>query len=366
MTSSIRTSPITKPITPAAVETPRCGNCETGLAGPFCHMCGQPVRSPVREFFSFIKDGTSDFLRPDHKFFRTLAGLYFRPGLLTTRYLDGQRINFIKPVKLYFSLSLVLFLVIGVQSSFKDSMRPKVSAKGSDFSITLGPSERPGFVVINSEDDAPDLHNRIQAARVQPAKMLRKKPNDEGPAIDFEVNGKPWNADSNPLHYAWLPGFLNRWINNKLTHINAAGAEAEKNPGKVVDSLIRVLPTTMFLLLPIFAGVLKLFYVFRRRLYAEHLLVAVQSHSFMFLSFILITLLGAASPLMSANAGRVASMLMLAMGIWVPLYLLIMQKRVYGQGWPMTLVKFGAVGLTYTLLISVGLAISIVAALANM
>jgi hypothetical protein len=37
---------------------------------------------------------------------------------------------------------------------------------------------------------------------------------------------------------------------------------------------------------------------------------------------------------------------------WMPVYLLIMQKRVYAQGWPMTLLKYGVLGICYTVLLS--------------
>jgi hypothetical protein len=36
----------------------------------------------------------------------------------------------------------------------------------------------------------------------------------------------------------------------------------------------------------------------------------------------------------------------------MPVYLLIMQKRVYAQGWPMTLLKYGVLGICYTVLLS--------------
>jgi hypothetical protein len=32
---------------------------------------------------------------------------------------------------------------------------------------------------------------------------------------------------------------------------------------------------------------------------------------------------------------------------WVPIYLLLTQKRVYGQGWPMTLLKYSVIGVVY-------------------
>jgi hypothetical protein len=40
---------------------------------------------------------------------------------------------------------------------------------------------------------------------------------------------------------------------------------------------------------------------------------------------------------------------------WIPVYLLIMQKRVYGQGWPMTLAKYAVLGMCYSVLVSFAL-----------
>ena len=38
--------------------------------------------------------------------------------------------------------------------------------------------------------------------------------------------------------------------------------------------------------------------------------------------------------------------------LWMPVYLLLMQKRVYGQGWPMTLLKYGVLGVIYSVLLA--------------
>jgi hypothetical protein len=51
---------------------------------------------------------------------------------------------------------------------------------------------------------------------------------------------------------------------------------------------------------------------------------------------------------------------------WMPLYLFLMQKRVYRQGWFWSAFKYGVVGYTYMLLLSIGLTFSVVAALVNM
>ena len=41
------------------------------------------------------------------------------------------------------------------------------------------------------------------------------------------------------------------------------------------------------------------------------------------------------------------------LSLWIPLYLLLMQKRVYGQGWLMTLFKFWLLGTIYFFMLGV-------------
>ena len=351
-------------------QAPVCGNCETTLTGPFCHMCGQAVRSPVREFFSFMFDSASEFMRPDGKFFRSLAALYFRPGLLTTRYLAGQRVSFIKPVKLYLSLSLVLFLLVSFDLSIKSGIRPAVRANGSDVMIGFESPEVGGDKVADAAKPSKAAAAAKPPVAAKPGvraaeeRKLFVMNNDK--FVDFGVNGKPWQETDSPLVVTWLPGFANSWLNAKLTRLNEVGDEAEKHPERVLESLFQVLPTMMFLLLPVFALVLKALYFFRSRLYAEHLLVAVQSHSFLFLSFILLVLLTDIAALAGPNVENFTTALAVIVGCWMPLYLFLMQRRVYRQGWFWTACKYALGGFTYIMLLSIGLTFSVVAALVNM
>jgi len=82
----------------------------------------------------------------------------------------------------------------------------------------------------------------------------------------------------------------------------------------------------------------------------ENLIAALHSHAFLFLSLLLITLVGMLSSWVRPHFALGASALgwlETAMFVWIPVYLLIMQKRVYRQGWPMTLVKYWFIGWLY-------------------
>ncbi len=54
-----------------------------------------------------------------------------------------------------------------------------------------------------------------------------------------------------------------------------------------------------------------------------------------------------------------------ALVIWAPTYLLLMQKRIYRQGWPITIVKYLAVGLCYVWLLSTALLLGVVLSLSH-
>jgi hypothetical protein len=42
----------------------------------------------------------------------------------------------------------------------------------------------------------------------------------------------------------------------------------------------------------------------------------------------------------------------IALLLWMPLYLLLMQKKVYAQGWLMTLLKYSVIGFAYFILLT--------------
>jgi hypothetical protein len=50
----------------------------------------------------------------------------------------------------------------------------------------------------------------------------------------------------------------------------------------------------------------------------------------------------------------------------MPIYLLLMQKRVYRQGWIMTLIKYGVLGGCYMVLLSIGAGISLMISVVSM
>lgn len=88
-----------------------CLNCGAMLGGAFCATCGQ--RAHVhRSLLHLAEELLHGILHFDAKGWRTLPLLGFRPGLLTRRYIDGQRARYVSPLALFlFSVFLMFFVV---------------------------------------------------------------------------------------------------------------------------------------------------------------------------------------------------------------------------------------------------------------
>jgi hypothetical protein len=186
--------------------------------------------------------------------------------------------------------------------------------------------------------------------------------------IDIDWHGKPWNAITNPIDLAWLPGFADHWLNSTLVHIENSKMRIAQEPGLLATAIYRTLPTAIFLLLPFAALLLKVLYFFKRRLFAEHLLFAIQCHSFVFLSFILLFLLGRIGTWFVGANAAMAPILGLPLALvtfWIPLNLFLSIKRVYQQGWWLSAFKFGAFALSYGVLLVIAFAGAFLASLAS-
>lgn len=330
-----------------------CGNCDAELRGPFCHMCGQSVRSPIRDLFEVVSDGIGEFFHLDGRFFRSLLPLYFKPGWLTMRYLAGQRVSFILPLRMYLVISIAMFLVL----SFETAIDPDGSNGEKGVQVLQFDNTEPGLVLTTPGGQDPLLPAvpRPPLPTV-PGATLPTVPPQAG--IKFNVAGKPWDAKTNPFIITWLPASANARANLELAKVNEKIAIIKKEPDKLADEFFGILPTTMFVMLPLFAAILKILYLFKRRFYAEHLLVALHSHSFMFLNFLLMFAVLETQKLAGGWVASVGSWLLAAMWLWIPIYLFKMQKRVYRQSRFMTMLKYISCAFAYITLLSIGFLIA--------
>ena len=173
--------------------------------------------------------------------------------------------------------------------------------------------------------------------------------------IGTGANTTDWDIENEPVAIPWLPDFANDWLTIQARHGFANANRINTDPKAFINALLKTVPTMLFLLVPVFALLLKVLYFFSRRTYLEHLVVALYSHCWLLLAlfaiFVSMTLRhGVGSTGVAAVLGVFEGLLWLAM----PIYLLVMQKRVYGQGWPMTLLKYFTLGSIYFVMLVFG------------
>jgi hypothetical protein len=90
-----------------------CANCGSLLTGRFCHACGQAAHLH-RSLLHLIEELVHNLLHFDAKGWRTLPLLVGRPGLLTRRYVDGQRTRYVSPLALFLFTGFLMFFIVSL------------------------------------------------------------------------------------------------------------------------------------------------------------------------------------------------------------------------------------------------------------
>lgn len=365
---------------------PACRNCGTPLLGEHCYACGQPVKGLVRPLGNLFGDLLDSVFNIDTRILRTLGPLFAKPGFLSTEYFAGRQVRYVTPVRLFFFLCIVAFFF--AQLSFDvgpDTIRvdDKGATEGTignattvadvekrrDAALAELAKSKQGMVGTPAATGIPGIEAGERAVRTEAAARIRQlqeaqakgepPPKADDNNLNFSVNGKRWDARKNPID-TWMPAFVDRWLNQQVARGNSNVQRLKRDPDAFKDAVLGAVPSTLFVLVPIFALMLKLAYFFKRRLYMEHVVVALHSHAFLCLDLLLVLLVRALDDAVGSSGflgglfGWIEGLLL----AWMPVYLLIMQKRVYAQGWPMTVLKYCTLGFCYSILLSFAIAAS--------
>ncbi|GLQ48120.1 hypothetical protein GCM10007862_31710 [Dyella lipolytica] len=382
-------------------EGVHCANCSTPLEGEYCHHCGQSVHSVLRPVHGLFEEFFETFLHIDGRILHTLPPLLLKPGFLTLEYFSGRRVRYIAPFRLMFVLCLMSFFVMHLAANVIAHRIEQKHAhvvlldNGNDFAQAQTPKQVNDLLErkLSGLDAARQLGNPNVVTQVDNAeRKLREQANDRltqlgaAPANASTAPGKPsglaQNDDSDmdmpvpQVQISWLPDIAKQRLtelfqgirDNIQTYRHGSPTARQEAEQRMITGVFGALPGTMLVLIPVFALLLALVYLFKRRLYMEHLIVALHSHAFLFLSLLLIFLAGMLSTWLKPHAawvGYAMGVIQAPLMIWIPTYLLIMQKRIYRQGWVMTLVKFFFIAWCYCWLLGYALLIAAVLGMAH-
>jgi hypothetical protein len=285
----LRVPAVQPPDTPE--RSARCTNCDAPVSGKYCSVCGQRVEYHLHSLWDFLREAVEVLTHADSRLWRTLGPLLFRPGFLTQQFLAGHRASYLPPLRLYFVLSVLFFLVVSVTSPV----------------TTRSPSETAAV-----DRTASDLRSAPQAA------------SDE-------------LCRSSVGH---LPG--PDWIRRPfLSACQRSHADQSRALGR---SFVQNLGRAMFLFLPLLAAFMTPMYSRARRYYVDNLLLLVHNHAFVFLLMSIYLL-----ALHWMQWGTWTTLLTLAFSCYVVFYSYRSMQRVYAETWLRTLVKFTAIALGYVI-----------------
>lgn len=330
-----------------------CPNCGAEFAGPYCAHCGQERDTHRRTLGKLLGDFFEDILSFDSRILRTARALVSQPGELSCAFREGRTQAYVPPIRLYFFVTLLFFLILGfsgiaivkldvtthtittkdvaqIQKSVTTTMN-KSSAKGSHGSTNFN------FVIGGPHGVKPgSIYPSISTHFFVP---MDTEPHPISPKVRKSIN--QMKSDFNRAKAAMAakgkkPGFGD-WI---IDHITTTMAVLARNPTAVNGPLTTWIPRALFLLLPIFAGLLALFHWGQRKefFFVDHLVFSLNVHSFAF-----VVLIAAVWLAQVLSGGTVGWLALAAVGI----YLLLAMKRVYGQSWTRTGTKFAFLSFIY-------------------
>jgi hypothetical protein len=135
-------------------------------------------------------------------------------------------------------------------------------------------------------------------------------------------------------------------MNQRVDHFR--GMEPRDAARQLIGGYLDHVPQMMFLMLPLFAALLKLLYVGSKRYYVEHFVFALHLHAFAFTCY-LVMIAVRWPPLITV------------LWMWMFVYLFAAMKRVYRQGWFVTAMKYGVLGITYSVVVTIAAMLTFVA-----
>ncbi|HEX3665079.1 MAG TPA: DUF3667 domain-containing protein [Rhizomicrobium sp.] len=330
-----------------------CRNCGEPMPGAYCASCGQERNTHRRSIWGLLHNLVEEIASLDSRMLRTAWALVAQPGELPLAFHEGRTRRYVPAVRLYLFVSLLFFVVLSVTGIA--IVQIELKEVRNAYTVQNGPD---GILRIVGRDGTIKIIplNKVQAA-VKDAGPSSYSAKSLSPGVhssivpDFHFFKRTTASQQHfsPAVWAQLEAvkaqILKSVGNDKNGWIARNGiATVEKlahDPAALNGPLTTWIPRVFFLLLPLYAVLLALFYVRQRKRYyfVDHLVFSLAVHSFVFAT--LIFAVGAAQIL---SGGLVAALIFLAISV----YIFVALKRFYKQGWFITAVKFACVSFIYT------------------
>lgn len=301
-------------------DQPDCLNCGARVDGEYCRRCGQSARSLRRPFHALVWESMETLFALDGRAARTLPALLMRPGRVSRLYLDGARTRFIPPFRLYVLASLIFFVLLPLVMG---GGLPGFGATAPNMQSARDQVERAreaGSMTDEEYAEAMAGLDQVDAAwRAGPGRLAPAPRSEDGEGAGQDEAEADWT------------GLIPPSAIEAIERESARGDPGAERVVRILDDPDRLgvetrrwIPRLMFVLLPVYALLLAMTYLWRRQfLFFDHLIVSLHFHAALFLAMALGVLV---APLI--GWGWVA----LALAVYSNIYLYRLHRTVYGRG----------------------------------
>ncbi len=341
-----------------------CYNCNSELSesAKYCSNCGQKHTTGKVPVYELVYDFLKNVFNIDAKLPKTIFYLLIIPGRLTNEFFKGKHKSYLKPAQVFVFMTLLCFTLITFRAN---NLNTNLSLEGEDESIKLninyneGENEYFYFKGIDTSKYIVDslLSEVKKNIDFKGAKIIDTTFQTFLQADTFSKDSMriPLIMDGNGRNSIKVSKeeiiiydakeLLKRYqINSFITKIMFAQTiKSIKNEKAVLDFLISRLSWTFFLLVPLFALILRLVYIRRKQFYVEHLVFTFHFHAFLFsiISLLLILENVLSTPVKTGIL------------LYLPIYLLISMKVYYKQDFWKTLLKFILLIIGYIIMFTI-------------
>ena len=306
-----------------------CENCGAPLTGKYCAQCGQPGIDYHRSFGTLVADAADAFLNLDERFLKTFGLVLFKPWRLTNDFLAGRRQSYVHPLRIYLLASVAFFFLSSGISNISN----------------------PSTAQSSSMDRQKNMRKRTPSPTATPTASSAASPtaspipSDDKDGLNFHF------SDDDETDRQKSP--FEKWLKNRVKE--KIGSSGDR--GVIfLKALIDNLGPMVLCCIPLFALVLKILYIFKKRYYIEHLVFALHTHAFVFLSTLII--IGIGLLLNWKVPGALTPVVCTFLSFAVLINLLVAIRRVYNQNWFATLFKFALGSVIYLCVLVIAFAVT--------
>jgi hypothetical protein len=321
-----------------------CLNCGTTVPDRFCPHCGQENTEPHESFWHMVQHFLYDITHFDSKFFDSMKYLLLKPGFLPQEYIAGKRASYLNPVKKYVFTSAIFFIVFFSVFRAGDTIKINVDQP-------ISKEERAAYIKKGKEKLQKDSNDvKWKAALLLLEDSTRKLTQqdlveywDDFNFVNISNQSYRDRQEYDSIQQTLASDKKDGWFLRMLQHKNLElKAKYKRDPrsgaNKMMETFLHKLPYMLFVSLPLFALLLKLLYIRRKKFYyADHGIFTIYHYIFSFFLLLFVFGCGELADLTGWGIFEfLAAILFLSGGV----YLFISMRRFYGQGFFKTLIKF--------------------------